>query len=377
MDDRVHARFRNAGVWSEREFAWPQGALLPEGLRLAVLAVDLDPGSEFRKLSFQPSSLDAVEITSTIGTRESISLPGGRARLTRVEQSYAFPGSAVRSVAWIDEARDIRKLSMPVLGVDLVMLECSKACATAPNQSSDVFERTLVQSPRALTRKELDTGLRYTLVARDRGTPLQLPDTSEQRVGSAGTQITVDVRRDAMRGIGAAPDALDYAANDWLQSDAPEVIDLAKRAIGEAEGDAARMQRLEQFVRGFISNKNLAVGYASALEIVRKPEGDCTEHAVLLAALGRSLGIATRVVDGLAYAPQFAGAGNVFVPHAWVQAWIDGRWQSFDAALAGFDAGHIAFSSGDGDPWRFYQSLELLGRIDLIRVEPIRVNDAK
>jgi hypothetical protein len=131
------------------------------------------------------------------------------------------------------------------------------------------------------------------------------------------------------------------------------------------------MQALETFVRGYISNKNLSIGYASALEVARKPEGDCTEHALLLAALGRSLGIATRVVDGLAYAPGFAGNDHIFVPHAWMQAWIDGRWQSFDAALNGFDAGHIAFSTGDGDPWRFYQSVDLLGRVKLQRLEAI------
>jgi hypothetical protein len=133
------------------------------------------------------------------------------------------------------------------------------------------------------------------------------------------------------------------------------------------------MQRIETFVRGFIRKKNLDVGYASALEVARKPEGDCTEHAVLVAALGRALGIATRVVDGLAYTPGFAGKDQVFVPHAWAQAFVDGRWQSFDAALLGFDAGHIALAIGDGDPWRFYSGLDMLGRIELRDAKSIAV----
>jgi hypothetical protein len=131
------------------------------------------------------------------------------------------------------------------------------------------------------------------------------------------------------------------------------------------------MRALESFVRSYIRTKSLGVGYASALEVARTPEGDCTEHAVLLAALGRSLGIATRVVDGLAYAPGFAGKDRVFVPHAWVQAWIGGRWQSFDAALPGFDAGHIALAVGDGDPWRFYSGLDVLGRVALEDAVPL------
>ncbi|HOV59022.1 MAG TPA: transglutaminase-like domain-containing protein, partial [Rhodanobacteraceae bacterium] len=112
-------------------------------------------------------------------------------------------------------------------------------------------------------------------------------------------------------------------------------------------------------------------GYASALEVVKTREGDCTEHAVLLAALGRALGIPTRVVDGLAYTGRFGTAERVFVPHAWVQAWVDGHWRSYDAALNGFDAGHIALSVGDGDPWRFYAGLSTLGNLRLQQVEAL------
>ena len=373
---RVAVRTHNAGAWSERTIDWPRGALLPEGLRLAMLDIPLEPGARFRALSFQPASSDAIEVTATVGERESVSLPGGRQKLTRIDQSFAFPGAALRSTAWVDDAREVRRLAMAVLGVEMIMVECDKACATAPNQSSDVFSRTLVPSPRALGRKDLDGTIRYTFVPRDRGAALRLADTGEQRVSAQGKGVSVDVRREAETGFGTPPEAGDFTANDWLQSDAPEVSALAQRALGEigdAPSEDARMRGLERFVRGFISSKTLGVGYASALEIVRKPEGDCTEHAVLLAALGRSLGIATRVVDGLAYAPEFAGERQVFVPHAWVQAWTDGAWRSYDAALAGFDAGHVAFSAGDGDPWRFYQSLELLGRMELKRVQPLSV----
>ncbi|WP_440223056.1 transglutaminase-like domain-containing protein [Dokdonella sp. MW10] len=368
---RVSVRIRNADEWQEREMAWPDGALLPEGLRLAGLDTPLTKGASDRQLSFMSSSLSAIAITRTIGATETVSLASGRTRLHRVEQAFEFPGTGIVSTAWIDDERRIRKLSTPMLGVELVMLECDEACANAPNQSSDVFERTLVHVPRTLGREELGRGLRYMLKPRDRGAPLSLGDTAEQTVKRKGSQLVVDVHRDARAGFGKPPEAADRAANDWLQSDAPEVVALARKATDGVEGDAARMLALESFVRGYITDKSLGVGYASALEVVRDPRGDCTEHAVLLAALGRSVGIATRVVDGLAYTPGFAGQKNVFVPHAWVQAWTGDRWRSYDAALAGFDAGHIAFSAGDGDPWRFYQALDMLGRIEIRHVEAL------
>ncbi|MBK8860886.1 MAG: transglutaminase domain-containing protein [Sphingomonadales bacterium] len=79
--------------------------------------------------------------------------------------------------------------------------------------------------------------------------------------------------------------------------------------------------------------------------------GDCTEDAVLLAALARTAGIPARVASGLVYdRERFHGARDAFLPHSWTLAWIDGRWRSFDISIGTFDATHIALSLGDGEP---------------------------
>ncbi|MEP7097621.1 MAG: hypothetical protein ABI748_08160 [Dokdonella sp.] len=114
-------------------------------------------------------------------------------------------------------------------------------------------------------------------------------------------------------------------------------------------------------MRGCTHNKTLAVGCACAQEVARKPEGDCIEHALLVAVLGSAVGIATLVGDGRAYAPGCADKDQIFVPHALAQACVERRWQSFDAALLGFDSGHIALPIGDGDPRCFYSDLDMLG----------------
>jgi transglutaminase-like putative cysteine protease len=213
--------------------------------------------------------------------------------------------------------------------------------------------------------------LRYTLAPKDAAAKIELPTTDEQRVVRDGGALRVEIASAGKAASNDKPVTADREANAWLQSDAKEVAALAREAAGSASGDADKMRALETFVRSYIKDKNLSVGYASALEVVKTREGDCTEHAVLLAALGRAVGVPTRVVDGLAYTSSFAGAERVFVPHAWVHAWVDGRWQSFDAALNGFDAGHIALSVGDGDPWRFYAGLSTLGNLTLKKVEAL------
>lgn len=362
------------GAKQTRSIEWPQHALLAEGMRLAEQRGGLAPGTKFTELAFQAESLEAVEVESTIGARERVDLPGGPIELTRVEQILHLPDAPTRSTSWIDNDQNVRKLTLPVLGYELTMLACPQACAQAPNQPADILTHTMAPAPSALAPEELQHGVLLFVSAIDTGAPLRFATTDEQRVAATekGFELRIaPLAAAALNGAEPAPTPADSQANDWLQSTTPEIVKLAHAGAGDATTPREQMQRLEQFVRRYIRKKNLSVGYASALEVAKNPEGDCTEHAVLLAALGRALGVPTRVIDGLAYTDHYAGAEHVFVPHAWAQAWIDGHWQSFDAALPGFDAGHIALSIGDGDPWRFYAGFETLGRMRIDAVHPL------
>lgn len=351
---------------------WPHGALLSEGMRRAEQRSGLSEGTRFDELAFQADSLEAVEVESTVGKRESVELPDGSQTLTRIDQVIRLPGAPTRSIVWVDADQNVEKLTLPLMGYELTMLACSQACAHAPNQSADILTHSLLRSPQALSGKELQRGVILDVSASDDGAPLQLAQTDEQQAITRGRQIELRIaplHASDKPHREPRPTPADSQANDWLQSNAALIRRLARKAAGDARTPMQQMLNLQQFVSQYISNKNLSVGYASALEVAEKPEGDCTEHAVLLAALGRALGIPTRVVDGLAYTDRYAGVDHVFVPHAWIQAWVEDRWQSFDAALPGFDAGHIAFSYGDGDPWRFFAGMDTLGRMRINRIE--------
>ena len=50
-----------------------------------------------------------------------------------------------------------------------------------------------------------------------------------------------------------------------------------------------------------IRDKNFKVAFAAAGEVARNLSGDCTEHAVLAAAMCRAVGVPSRVVVGLVY----------------------------------------------------------------------------
>jgi hypothetical protein len=376
-DGTVRIDSEVGGNRQTRHIVWPRGALLAEGLRLTELRSGLLPGSRFREYAFQVESQEAVPIDCTIGARERVDLPEGVEHLQRIEQRLEMQGTSTRNVVWVDTDHNVRKMTMPLMGFELTLLACSQACATAPNQPADILSHALVAAPAPLDRTELHRGLILHVRARDGGAPLHFAQTDEQQVRTTEDGVVlriVPLGQDSSTTREPGPEPSDAQPNAWLQSDAPMIRELAVRGAAGARTPREQMQSLEHFVRGYIRRKDLSVGYASALEVAENPQGDCTEHAVLLAALGRALGIPTRVVDGLVYTGSYAGIEHVFVPHAWVQAFVDGHWQSFDAALTGFDAGHVALAVGDGDPWPFFAGLDILGRIQIDRVAPLEAS---
>lgn len=346
---------------------FPEGALLADALDRLQKRHGLAPGTRFDARMYEVSSQAAVNVSVEVHGPEPVVVGATTRDAIRVDETVHSPGADVLTRRWVDADYATLRADIPMFGTTLTMLAVDRDAALAPNQPPDLMERTMTRSPVRLPAPARTRAIDYTLaVAPDQPT---LPDTDEQRVqrGSSGT-LLLTVSPTPTADHLAAPVAADTAATRWLEADAGEIRELATGHQGQGSA-SERMQHLRDFVATYITDKTLAVGYASALETAHARRGDCTEHAVLLAALGRAAGIPTRVVSGVAYADAYAGRDRVFVPHAWVVAHVDGHWQSYDAALAGFDSGHIAFTVDNGDPAAFYASLNWLGRLQIKDVE--------
>jgi hypothetical protein len=78
----------------------------------------------------------------------------------------------------------------------------------------------------------------------------------------------------------------------------------------------------------------------SILTLLDDRVGDCTEYAVLLTTLARSIGLPARTVFGLAYAD---GQEPAFAYHAWNEIHVAGEWLAFDPTWGQdrVDATHI------------------------------------
>jgi len=355
-----------AGFASRSELSWPGGALLSDGQRRAM-ADAVGQAGHYPLRVFDPASQAVATVDIEVLGNERVSLPDGEELLSHQRQLLRTPRGEQRMDLWVNQRGEMRKSSLQMLGHSLDMLACSQACALAPVQQIDMLRASMIDSPQGLSSAMRQGVLRYVIHIDD-SQAQPLIATDEQRITPLGHgNWLVDIGN-AVPGGQAPPKAEDIQANAWLQADAPEIRALAARATLGAEDDQQKMIQLRDLVSAYIQPHGRDSGYASAIEVVRTRAGDCKQHAVLLAALARAERIPARVVTGMVYADRYAGSRQVFVPHAWVQAWVHGRWQSFDATLARFDSTHLALDSGDGDPWHFTNLAGLFGQLHIAQV---------
>ena len=239
----------------------------------------------------------------------------------------------------------------------------------------------LLQSPVELGDVNKAESITYHLVPIE-GAKLQIPSAASQtvRLAKNGEYIVTVSAQQAPNGgafpyKGSDPEAMKaMAPNSYLQSDSEEIIALARRAVGETKDAALAARQIESFVAGYITTKDLSIGYASAVEIARNREGDCTEHAVLTAAMCRAVGIPARLAVGVVYVGNFIGRKNVFGGHAWAEAYVGDKWLALDAAMvpAGFGPGHITLATGNGEPADFFALASTLG---YFKIEKITIKE--
>lgn len=139
----------------------------------------------------------------------------------------------------------------------------------------------------------------------------------------------------------------DHNVEDFLKptsahpSDHPRLSALAEEVrtmASDPNDDRALAEALLYFVADYIENvpeSPYAYNTTSVFDILDNRTGDCTEHSQLFITLARALGLPARDATGYVYsgdnsAPSLGG-------HAWVEAFIDGRWVGLDPTWAELD----------------------------------------
>jgi transglutaminase-like putative cysteine protease len=238
--------------------------------------------------------------------------------------------------------------------------------------SFDLSSFATVPVDRTLEDANATQQVRYR-VQLSNGDPAQtFPSTGSQTVTAVGphtADVTVRALRpgDRMTANEPLPGPSDTEPSAMIQSDAPEVRALAGQVHPPATDAWSIAMATEQFVYRALTRKDFSTAFASAADVARHRQGDCTEHAVLTAALCRAQGVPARVLIGLVY----VGSKQGFAFHMWNEVWVDGQWIPIDGTLGygGIPATHLVISRSSletSDPFSaFLPVLNVMGQLSI------------
>ncbi|MDI1289745.1 MAG: transglutaminase-like domain-containing protein [bacterium] len=382
----VEVKTTQAGATRTSTMPLPEGAWLTPGAAERYMKQRRASGAAEVTMRIIDPQLGLTPVTSRHFDFEkaTIVVAGKPIEVTRAKVEVSnSPG--IFSTEFIDAEGVLVRSETDLGGLSMIMSASTKEEAGAKIEAPEIMLNTFVKPDRPIKNPRSAIRAEYIVSVDGDGTLPEFPVTGTQsveRIDARTARITVDMSEYAQAPDADLTDAGYLAASASLDTRDEVIQAITKDAISKAGDDEiAKARAIRRFVYRFIKKKNLGVGFATATEVARSKEGDCSEHGVLTAALLRTAGIPSRVVAGLVYVDEFAGASNIFGYHMWTQALltIDGkpRWVDLDAtfpASVHFDATHLAVavsSLKDGDGMGSMASLaSVLGRLK-IKVESV------
>jgi hypothetical protein len=229
---------------------------------------------------------------------------------------------------------DVASLTVPVRGLGDLSLESTRALTVlfrGPgvgilHGAACSAEEDLTPQPGARTEAG-DIPLRIvSATTDDRGEVGELVLELRSSRGPAGRGDSIPATAHRLGAEAIPPELQRYLEGGFhLDLEDPRLEELLDRC--HADGGTVSPSCLERLADRYIRNKSLAFGFAGLDEILESREGDCTEHALLLAALLRKAGVPSRLAYGLI----MTEVG--FIGHAWVELHSDARWHWLDPSF--------------------------------------------
>lgn len=146
----------------------------------------------------------------------------------------------------------------------------------------------------------------------------------------------------------------------FIQPTHPQIMSTAKKIVKENGTIHEKAQRIINWAHREIEKWPVPT-LADSVSILSHRRGDCTELAILVAAIGRSIGIPTAVETGLVYQE------GRFYYHAWNAFYFkELGWITADAVFNQFpaDCTHLRFTRGDLGQEIFHLS-RLMGKLKI------------
>jgi Transglutaminase-like superfamily len=272
------------------------------------------------------------------------------------EKSELFEGSAFRvetlmygnkTDTWLN-AMGLPVLEMAMNGVLISGLESEEGARrslalAALNKQEALLDFSLVKSDAPIASPAQTTMLKLSLEGL--GPAFALPDDRLQRCRWDGEAAICTIERARLEsGEPEKPGQEDYLRpSATVTSRHPAISRLGQQITEHASSRAEKIEALVAWMRSNIQQE--AVDAFSAMDVLETRKAECQGHSYLYAALARSVGIPTRVVNGLVYSKPHGG----FLYHTWTESWVGGRWLPVDPTFGqvGADATHVKLIEGE------------------------------
>ena len=334
----VHLEIDSAGKTQQKVLHLRRAPYLFTNLKPYLVSEGLETGKSFSVPVVLPSTLSQADAVLKVEAREEIEIHGEARDAFRIRVSYA----GMEATTWCDPQGRILKEVTP-MGLTMIR-EDAREARTGLRQGDaavDITASTMVPVDEPLNDPR---GLRYLRVRLDGIDPAGFEIEGGRQRLRGGTLEVVREDPASLPGVripvreGAPRESLE--STPFLQSDDEKIRRLAREIVGQETDGAEAARRLMDWVYANLA-KRPTVSLPSALEVLELRAGDCNEHATLMAALARAVGLPARVAVGVVY------TGNGFYYHAWNEVWL-GRWISLDPVMAQFpaDVTHVKFIDG-------------------------------
>ena len=311
---------------------------------------------------------------------EPVRLPTGTRNLLRIESLVRLAdGKTLSLTSWCDREGETLKVSLPG-GIEKLRATKTLALKGTDGADRDLGLALTVKVDRALSGAHQTKRIRYRVQLADGDPAEEFVSGPSQQIKSVDphtAELTVYALRPGQPG--GAPEAPDdpptdddRESNNWIQSDYPKIVAIARKAAGNRQDPWEVARALERYVGQHITEVAFSQALATAAEVSEKPVGDCTEHAMFLAALARARGIPARVAMGLIYVPQEQAFGY----HMWTEVYVQKRWIPVDATLGrgGIGAAHLKLGhSSFKGPAALSSLLPVIQVIRRLKIEVLEV----
>ena len=384
-DGKLTLTSTQGGQVTTQTYDWNPDALLAWGSYLFMHRRGLHVGDRFELLTYDASVRPDAPIKTqmTVLAREPVELLGSKVEAFRVDTTLDL-GMQLTSTSWLREDGVPLISTMELAFLKLRMLRCPKQFAMQDLAPPELLVSTLVRADRPLDGRTAKR-IVFRLSLPPGSEPLDFPTTSMQRiVARKANSVDLEVRRAPLpeaasrRASSADPALVPYLASTlYLKHDDPAIRQLAEQARAGETQPSRIAANLCRFVSREITTKDLSIGFATASEVAKTRQGDCSEHAVLLAALARACGIPSRVAMGIVHVDRALGRRDVFGYHMWTQVHLAGGWYDLDSALHQIecDPTHIALDVSDlADATLTNLALRLLPAIGQLKIQVLSVD---